>query len=84
VGKVSELLKEISLPQLNKNCGIFCSSANGKENVATEVSSVKGQCTEKTLELKFFSQTPWKIMKYVTALFKTVSYKCSVILRKGV
>lgn len=29
--KVSELLKGISLPQLNKNCGIFCNSANRKK-----------------------------------------------------
>jgi hypothetical protein len=84
VEKVSELLKEILLPQLNKNCGIYCNSANRKENVATEVCNVKGQWTEKALELKFCSKTPWKIMENVTTLFKTVSYKCSVILRKGV
>jgi hypothetical protein len=46
VEKVSELLKEISLPQLNKNCGIFCNSANRKKNVAIEVCNVKSQWTE--------------------------------------
>jgi len=75
-------LKEISLPQLNKNCGIFCNSANSKENVATEVCNVKGQWTEKALELKFCSQTPWKITKNVTTVFKTLSYICSVIFKK--
>jgi hypothetical protein len=33
VEKVSELLKEISLPQLNKNCGIFCNSAKKKKKM---------------------------------------------------
>lgn len=84
MGIVSEILKEISLLQLNKNCGIFCNSTNRKENVATEVCSVKGQWTEKALEMKFCRHTPWKIMKNVTTMFKTISYKCSVILRKGV
>jgi len=58
VEKVSEFWKEISLPQLNRNCGIFCNSVNRKENVATEVCNVKGQWIEKALELKFYSQTP--------------------------
>jgi hypothetical protein len=82
VEKVSERLKEISLPQLNKNCGILCNSAK-KKNVTTEVCNVKGQWTEKALELKFCSQTPWKITKNIITVFKTISYKCLVILRKG-
>lgn len=84
VENVSELLKEITLPQLNKNCGITWNSANIKGNDATEVCNVKAQWTENALELKFCSQTSWKITMNVTTTFKTISYKCSVILRKGV